>query len=90
MPEYRRPNIAGGTYFFTVNTHRRQGGLTKDEIHRALREGIERARRTLSFTIDAWVLLPDHLHCVWTLPPQDGNFSARWALIKRHVSRCCD
>ncbi|MBI4745903.1 MAG: hypothetical protein HY786_05025 [Deltaproteobacteria bacterium] len=53
----------------------------------SLREGIIRAQRTLPFKIEAWVLLPDHLHCIWTLPEDDANFSSRWAIIKRHVSK---
>jgi len=89
MPDYRRSRVQGGTYFFTVNTYGRQAVLTEDAVREALRQGIESARRTLPFTIDAWVLLPDHLHCLWTLPPNDHNFSARWAIIKRHVSRRC-
>jgi putative transposase len=41
----------------------------------------------LPFSIDAWVLLPDHLHCIWTLPPHDTDYSSRWRLIKGHVSK---
>lgn len=89
MPDYRRADVPGGTYFFTVNTYGRQTVLIEKNIRQALRQGIERARRSLPFQIDAWVLLPDHLHCLWTLPPEDNNFSARWAIIKRHVSKCC-
>jgi len=54
-----------------------------------LREAIVRARRTRPFRIDAWLLLPDHLHCVWTLPPENGDFSIRWGFIKRFVSQQC-
>jgi putative transposase len=89
MPDYRRTHVSGGTYFFTVNTYRRRSMLMEDNVRQALRQGIERARRTLPFEIDAWVLLPDHLHCLWTLPLGDNNYSARWAIIKREVSRCC-
>ena len=42
-----------------------------------------------TLTIDAWVLLPDHLHCIWTLPPDDADFSMRWGMIKRQVSVMC-
>lgn len=89
MPNYRRATIAGGTYFFTITTYRRQPWLTDDDARKALREGITLARRSHPFEIDAWVLLPEHLHCVWTLPPGDANFSVRWAIIKRHVTRSC-
>ncbi len=82
--------MEGGTYFFTVNTYHRQPILTDDLIRRTLREGICQARQTLLFKIKAWVLLPDHLHCIWTLPSGDANFPARWAIIKRYVSRRYD
>ena len=87
MSNYRRAFVAGGTYFFTVTTAHRRPLLTQPGIRSALRAGITQARQTLPFSIDAWVLLPDHLHCIWTLPPEDANFSARWAIIKRQVSR---
>lgn len=89
MPNYRRAKVTGGSYFFTVTTHRRQPLLTQDDVRRALREGIHNTRTRFPFTIDAWVLLPDHLHCIWTLPEGDADFSARWGMIKRHVSRQC-
>ena len=87
MSQYRRMKSQGGTYFFTVATHRRLPMLTGENVRQALREGILRARQTLPFSIEAWVLLPDHLHTIWTLPAGDANFSARWAIIKRHVSK---
>lgn len=90
MPEYRRVKIEGGTYFFTVNTHLRQPILTGETVRQALRAGIQRARETLPFRIEAWVLLPDHLHALWTLPENDHNYAARWAIIKRKVSKSCD
>jgi len=89
MADYRRSRITGGTYFFTVVAHERRPVLTTEAVQTALREAIQQARTTLPFQIDAWVLLPDHLHCVWTLPEGDANFSARWAIIKRRVSRVC-
>lgn len=89
MPNYRRPGIAGSTYFFTVVTHQRKPVLTTEAVRLALRTAINEVRITLPFKIDAWVLMPDHLHCIWTLPPGDGHFAARWAIIKRHVSREC-
>lgn len=89
MPEYRRARIAGGTYFFTVNTLHRLPVLVNDDVRVALRRGIEKTRETRPFIIDAWVLLPDHLHCVWTLPAGDADFAVRWAIIKRQVGRTC-
>lgn len=52
-----------------------------------LREAVRRTRAERPFRIDAWVLLPDHLHCVWTLPPGDCDYATRWRLIKARVSR---
>jgi putative transposase len=87
MPEYRRARTAGATYFFTVVSQERRPILTTEAVRTALREAIQQARTTLLFQIEGWVLLPDHLHCIWTLPDGDANFSARWAIIKRRVSR---
>lgn len=89
MSNYRRASIAGGTYFFTVNAFRRMPVLTEAPVRASLREAIRQARDIHPFDIDAWVLLPDHLHCIWTLPEGDADFSIRWAKIKRHVSREC-
>jgi putative transposase len=89
MPEYRRIKIKGGTYFFTVVTLGRQPILTEDSVRAALREGIQEVRQSMPFSIDAWVLLPDHLHTIWTLPKDDANFASRWAIIKRAVSKRC-
>ena len=89
MPEYRRIKIKGGTYFFTVVTYNRQPVLTREEVRQALREGIDTVRQSLPFVIEAWVLLPDHLHTIWTLPEGDAKYQTRWALIKSLVSRRC-
>ncbi len=89
MSRYRRLSLAGGTYFFTVVMYRRQTILCDDMMRSALRAAIESVRRTRPFTIDAWVLLPDHLHCIWTLPEGDADFSTRWMMIKRKVSFTC-
>jgi putative transposase len=89
MADYRRSKIAGGTYFFTVVTHERRPILTTETARTVLREAIQQARTTLPFQIDAWVLLPDHLHAIWTLPIGDANYSARWAIIKLSVSGAC-
>lgn len=89
MSNYRRANTKGGTYFFTVITYRRRKILCYEEVRIALREGIRQTRETHPFTIDAWVLLPDHLHCIWTLPEGDANFGIRWAMIKRFVTKQC-
>ncbi len=73
--------MPGGTYFFTVNLLERRKDTLVHHID-ALREAVRVTRRERPFHIDAWVLLPDHLHCVWTLPPEDDDFSNRWKAIK--------
>lgn len=65
---YRRAWVLGVTYFFTVVTFRRQPFLYDEPVRTALRHGIARTRKSHPFRIDGWVLLPDHLHCMWTLP----------------------
>lgn len=87
MSRYRRAPIPGATYFFTLNTYRRQALLTHEEVLAALRSAHRVVRAARPFRIDALVVLPDHLHTVWTLPPGDADFSTRWSLIKRHVSQ---
>ena len=86
MSRYRRSDAAGATFFFTVVTYRRQRILTGDALRHALHEAIVRVRERHPFAVDAWVLLPDHLHCIWTLPPGDAGFGLRWGEIKRRVT----
>ena len=81
MPDYRRCRIPGGTYFFTVNLLERRRDLLVRHVE-ALRSAVRETRRRAPFHIDAWVVLPDHLHCVWTLPAGDADFSNRWKAIK--------
>ena len=85
MTEYRRRRVAGGTYFFTVNLADRHSDLLVREID-SLRAAVSRTMALHPFTIDAWVVLPDHLHSVWTLPEGDTDFSVRCTLIKRGFS----
>ncbi len=86
---YRRANTPGSSYFFTVVTYRRQKILCDEQVRNALRVATKAVQSERPFTIDAWVLLPDHLHCLWTLPAGDADFSMRWGLIKRRVSLVC-
>jgi len=85
MSRYRRDDTPGATYFFTVVTYRRQPILCDTPFRSALRRAIAEVRTRRPFVVEAWVLLPDHLHCIWTLPPGDADFATRWALIKRGV-----
>lgn len=83
MPNYLRARIPGGTYFFTLASRRREPCLADDGTRKALRDAIATTRQRWPFEINAWVLLPDHLHCLWTLPEEDADFSKRWSTIKR-------
>lgn len=87
MPNYRRADIPGATYFFTVVSHRRRPMLCDDTVRMALRQAITAVKNKHAFTIDAWILLPDHLHCIWTLPENDYAYSVRWSMIKRLVTQ---
>ena len=89
MSHYRRANTPNATYFFTVVTYRRQIFLCDEPVRNALRNAIRKTQAQYPFKIDAWVLLPDHMHTIWTLPENDPNFSLRWQLIKRYVTREC-
>jgi putative transposase len=73
-------------YFFTVVAYRRRPILCDEPVRIALRDAINSVRAIRAFVIDAWVLMPDHLHCIWTLPDGDADFSTRWMMIKREVS----
>jgi putative transposase len=87
MTEYRRYRIAAATWFFTVNlAERKANRLLIDRIE-ALRAAFAKVKAKHPFDIDAIVILPDHLHCVWTLPVGDADFSTRWGLIKGCFSR---
>lgn len=89
MSTYLRAKIKGGSYFFTVVTYRRQEFLCDDSVRSALHDAIQETRTVYPFSIDGWVLLPDHLHCIWTLPADDGDFGKRWAMIKGFVTKRC-
>ncbi len=85
MPDYRRNRVAGGSYFFTVNLLDRRADLLVAEID-ALRAAVRETRLLRPFHINAWVVLPDHLHCLWTLPDGDADFPIRWQMIKARFS----
>lgn len=87
MPTYRRYYVAGGTYFFTVVTQNRENFLTSINARTMLRESLEREKETRPFEIQGVVLLPDHLHMIWTLPTGDDKYSLRWSAIKGDFTR---
>lgn len=86
MPRYLRPRAPGATVFFTAALADRRSDLLVREVGR-LRAAVATTRAERPFQIDAWVVLPDHLHCVWTLPEGDADYSVRWRLIKARFSR---
>ena len=86
MSNYRRARAPGSTYFFTVNLNDRRGDLLVREIE-LLRSVVRATRTRHPFQIDAWVVLPEHMHCLWTLPPGDSEFALRWKSIKLAFSK---
>ncbi|MGA7878526.1 MAG: hypothetical protein WCA08_22900, partial [Desulfoferrobacter sp.] len=85
--QYRRAKIEGGTYFFTLVTYGREKLFSCPENVELLRRAFLEVMTRHPFSIDAFVVLPDHLHCIWTLPETDRDFSKRWRLIKSSFSR---
>lgn len=86
MPEYRRSYQPGGTFFFTIVTYQRQPILTSPHARQLLRKAWLDVQKRFPFNTIAIVLLPDHLHSIWTLPEEDSNYSLRWSEIKRLFS----
>src|SRR3984957_11455441 len=86
MTDYRRNFVSGGCYFFTLHLADRRLRLLTDHIDE-LRAAFRQTRQGHPFTIDAIVVLPDHLHAVWTMPDGDADFATRWRLIKSTFSR---
>ncbi len=86
MTNYRRNRVPGGTYFFTVNLLDRNSDLLSRHMQ-SLRDAVRHARTRAAFHIDAWVVLPEHMHCIWTLPQGDADFSSRWQTIKAGFSK---
>ena len=85
MSTYLRPRAPGATIFFTVNLEHRGTSLLTEQIG-LLRNAVRQTKAARPFAIEAWVVLPDHLHCVWTLPEGDSDYSARWGAIKARFS----
>jgi putative transposase len=86
MPNYRRITLPGATYFFTVNLFDRRERLLTEQVEK-LRGAVIWVRKAHPFAIDAWVVMPEHLHAIWTLPPGDADYALRWSSIKRRFSR---
>jgi putative transposase len=86
MTNYRRNLVPGGRFFFTVNLADRRSRLLTDQVD-LLRAAFGLVRGRHPFAIDAIVVLPDHLHAIWTLPEGDADYPSRWRLIKAAFSR---
>lgn len=86
MRHYIRANTAGATYFFTLALQDRSASCLVDHVA-ALRAAVARVRQRHPFQIDAMVVLPEHLHALWTLPLNDADYSTRWMLIKQEFTR---
>ncbi len=87
MRTYIRAKSKGGLYFFTVNLNKRKNNDLLVSHVGLLREAFRNTKQNHPFTIDAIVILPEHLHCIWQLPEGDNDFSTRWRLIKSYFSR---
>jgi putative transposase len=83
MSDYRRAYVAGGTFFFSVVTHRRRQLFHLKINREILGTAIRECQTDWPFELNAMVLLPDHLHTIWTMPPGDVNYSGRWSVIKK-------
>jgi putative transposase len=87
MPNYRRAKVHGGTYFFTVVTHGRAPLLADNVALETLGACFRECQERSPFTVDAIVVLPDHLHAIWSLPSGDADYSSRWAWIKKEFTK---
>lgn len=85
--QYRRAKVRGGNYFFTLVTHKRRSIFKDPDKVGILREVFRKVIKDHKFIIDAFVLMPDHLHCIWKLPDNDKDFPLRWQLIKSNFTR---
>ncbi|WP_231575841.1 REP-associated tyrosine transposase [Pseudorhodobacter ferrugineus] len=85
MSQYTRPHIAGAAVFFTVAVAARGTDVLTTHIE-ALRAAVRDTRAERPFGVAAWVVLPDHMHCVWQLPMGDSDYSVRMGAIKARFS----
>ena len=87
MADYRRSYVPGGTYFFTVVTYQRTPIFRDATARDILGEVMRAVADETAFETVAIVLLWEHLHCIWTLPPGDQDYSTRWKRIKTEFTK---
>jgi len=87
MATYVRSIKLGGTFFFTVVTFQRRKLFENPGNCEILTNIIVEVQKDYPFTVDAWVILPDHIHSLWTLPPEEMDYSKRWGLIKAKFTK---
>jgi putative transposase len=87
MPNYRRYHVAGGTYFFTLKTERNAPIFREQKNVRLLGDVFREMKQNWPLEITALVLLPDHLHSIWTLPPGDAEYPMRWGWLKKEFTQ---
>ena len=90
MSQYRRLYQPGGSYFFTIVTYQRAGILSRPDHITRLRSAVDKVMGKKPFTMEAFVFLTDHIHCIWALPPGVSDYSTRWRLIKAQFSAGID
>ncbi|MFA6970505.1 MAG: transposase [Gallionella sp.] len=88
--QYQRVFVPGASYFFTLVTEQRRTILASVAAIEVLHSAFRAVSKTRPFEVDAIVVLPDHLHCILTLPPGDADFATRWRLIKTRFTKQCD
>src|SRR5262245_10785450 len=84
---YRRTSVGGASYFFTVVTHGRRPLFAEAGAIQLLHAAIDRVREKRPFMLEAQVILPDHVHAIWTLPDEDCDYPTRWRQIKEAFTR---
>lgn len=87
MPNYHRIFIPGGTFFFTVNTYHHQPIFTNPDVFSLFRKSVTAVMEKHPFCEEAYCILPNHIHTLWTLPEHDSDYSLRWRAIKGNFSR---
>ena len=87
MSNYKRSNTQGASYFFTVVTCHRKKIFTAENNINILRDAFKKVKTKRPFEIEAIVILPDHIHCIWKLPEGDTDYSSRWREIKKYVTK---